>query len=470
LDVRDAVTNSVGSHLFVRHSNNAGHYHPGGSLVANGGFVGMGDPFAAPVIDDTARLIVRGMGSTNATFAVYIEDSTAEPLLGVRDDGRLIFFQNTVTDFNGLNIKGHIGPESNDVFDVGSCDIQWRDLYLATGRRFYYDRSILQFNTSTDYLDFRIFDTTLVGTSDVTQNSSNATWAPILNLGSYTASQTFTPNGAGSVDRVEVYFSAFTPSTNMTLTVSGGIDAPKSVTITTPGVSAAGYLMFEIPPYNIYGCGEVLTWTVTSASTFTVDMYDRTPCVTTNSSDRAQFNYTADPPAAGWTLTSGIYGGGTADITDQIGGTVPIIQRDTLCGVTDQLLGNCFTNGDLCGAVGAADPSSYIQLFGGVTSIKQVNTYPIDYRFRTYRINDPSNAIAIKSAVNHFTGIGTTAPQGQLDIVSTTGSMIPPRMNRATMLTLPVVGGSLVYQTDSPVGFPEGLYGYDGSVPGWKRL
>lgn len=469
LDIRDAVTNSVGSHLFVRHSNNAGHYHPGGSLPANGAFIGMGDPFSAPVIDDTARLMIRGMGSTNQTFALYTEDSTAEPLLGVRDDGR-IFFQNTITDFDGLNIKGHIGPESNNVFDIGSCDIEWRDLYLATGRRFYYDRSIMQFNTGSDYLDFRIFDTTLVGTSDATQTASNATWTPILNLGSYTSSQTFSPGGAGSVDRVEVYFSSFTPNSSVTLTVSGGVDAPKSVTKTMPGTSAAGYVMFEIPPYSIYGCSEVLTWTVTSTSTFTLDIYDRTPCFTGLSADRAQFNYTADPPAAGWTLTGGIYGGGAADITDQLGGTAPIIQRDTLCGASDMLLGNCRSGGTLCGGTGAIDLSSFIQEFDGATSVKQVNTYPIDYRFRTYRINDPSNAIAIKSTTNHFTGIGVTAPQGQLDIVSTTGAMIPPRMTRADILLLPAIPGSIVYQTNTVPGFAEGLYGYDGTLPGWKKL
>lgn len=471
LDVRDAVTNSVGSHLFVRHTNNAGHYHPGGSLTANGAIIGMGDPFATPVIDDTARLIIRGMGSNNQTYALYTEDSTAEPLLGVRDDGRLIFFQNTITDFDGLNIKGHIGPESNDVFDVGSCDIEWRDLYLATGRRFYYDRSILQFNSTNDYLDFRIFDTTLAGTSDVTQNSSNATWTPILSGGSYTASQSFSPGGAGSVDRVEVYFSSFTPSSNVTLTVSGGTDSPKSVTITTPGTSSAGYLMFEIPPYNIYGCGEVLTWTVTSTSTFTIDMYDRTPCFTGLASDRAQFNYTADPPAAGWSNTNGIYGGGTANITSNLGATTPLVQWDTLCGVAVDTFGYCRTGGTLCGGVGTVDSSSYIQAFNGATSVMQVNTYPIDYRFRTYRIDNPSNAIAIKSAANHFTGVGTTTPQGQLDIVSTTGAMLPPRMTRANMLALPAIPGSLVYQTDTPAPLtPEGLYGYDGTLPGWKKL
>jgi len=54
-------------------------------------------------------------------------------------------------------------------------------------------------------------------------------------------------------------------------------------------------------------------------------------------------------------------------------------------------------------------------------------------------------------------GIGTATPQGALDIVSTTGALIVPRMTSSLRDVLPTVNGSIIYNTtDAQFNFYEG--------------
>lgn len=48
-------------------------------------------------------------------------------------------------------------------------------------------------------------------------------------------------------------------------------------------------------------------------------------------------------------------------------------------------------------------------------------------------------------------GIGTTAPQGALEINSTTGGLIVPRMSTANRDILPNVPGTIIYNTTTKV-------------------
>src|SRR5207247_356979 len=57
-----------------------------------------------------------------------------------------------------------------------------------------------------------------------------------------------------------------------------------------------------------------------------------------------------------------------------------------------------------------------------------------------------SNSLVLGSGAN--VGIGTTAPQGALDVVSTTGGLIVPRMTTSQRTTLTAVKGMIVYDTD----------------------
>ncbi len=49
-------------------------------------------------------------------------------------------------------------------------------------------------------------------------------------------------------------------------------------------------------------------------------------------------------------------------------------------------------------------------------------------------------------------GIGTTAPQGALDVSSTTGAFIVPRMTTAQRNALTAVNGMIIYNTDAVAG------------------
>lgn len=53
-------------------------------------------------------------------------------------------------------------------------------------------------------------------------------------------------------------------------------------------------------------------------------------------------------------------------------------------------------------------------------------------------------------------GIGTTSPQGVLDVTSTSGALIVPRMSTTQRGTLPTVNGSIIYNTtDNEFNFYE---------------
>ena len=476
LDLQDATNTSPGSHFFVLHTPNVGHYNPGTTPV-NGAIIGIGDPLN-PTLNtggdadhtlDTARVVIRGWGTTDESFALVVEDSGGvDPLFSIRDDGNMLLKTATVDTFDGFNFNGHVGPATSGIrdaantFDLGNCDLEFRDAYIGSNIRFDYGRSFITHDGTNSLFDFQIFDTAVVGTAGDFQTSINGSHTPPNVAGNYVISQTFGGSGGGgAVDSIDVYFNAFTPSAPMTITVDDGTNST-TLTITLPAVSVAGYISFALPPLNLLeGCDEELTWEISSPQPYTVAYYDRTPCVTGNASDRARFDFEGD---AGWSNVSGIYGGGTANI----GG---LVQYDTLCGPANAGLGNCFSGGTLCGATGTSTPGSFIQQPG----VQMVNTRPIDYTFRAYLVKTPSSAIAIESAPNNFTrmGQGSAAPDGQLDVQSDTGPVIVPRMTAAQRLALPAVPGSVVYQTDAPAagagaGTTQGLYGYDGSLPGWK--
>ncbi len=50
---------------------------------------------------------------------------------------------------------------------------------------------------------------------------------------------------------------------------------------------------------------------------------------------------------------------------------------------------------------------------------------------------------------NGYVGIGNTSPQGALDISSTTGALVVPRMTEAERNALPQINGSIIYNTDT---------------------
>ena len=45
-------------------------------------------------------------------------------------------------------------------------------------------------------------------------------------------------------------------------------------------------------------------------------------------------------------------------------------------------------------------------------------------------------------------GMGTTTPQGKLDITSSTGALIVPRMTTTERAGLPTINSSIIYNTD----------------------
>jgi len=69
-------------------------------------------------------------------------------------------------------------------------------------------------------------------------------------------------------------------------------------------------------------------------------------------------------------------------------------------------------------------------------------TTPMDIQFR----DDGSADLAIMGG---SVGIGTTSPQGALDVVSTSGAFIVPRMTTAQRNALTAVNGMIIYNTST---------------------
>lgn len=62
-------------------------------------------------------------------------------------------------------------------------------------------------------------------------------------------------------------------------------------------------------------------------------------------------------------------------------------------------------------------------------------------------IKDAANDILMVVADDGDVGIGTTNPQGILDLTSTLGALIVPRMTSAQRDALPEINGSIIYNT-----------------------
>jgi len=90
----------------------------------------------------------------------------------------------------------------------------------------------------------------------------------------------------------------------------------------------------------------------------------------------------------------------------------------------------------------------------------------LDIGFQTGWAQSSGNAQAPSMIIKASgrVGIGTNSPDGALDVVSTTGALIVPRMTAAQMLLLPAVKGSIVYVSDNNnAWYPEGFYHFGAS-------
>ncbi|MCE7934734.1 MAG: hypothetical protein DYG96_09090 [Chlorobi bacterium CHB2] len=137
-------------------TNNAG---VSALLVTNNRKTGIGGFNVATNDTPKARLHVRGLSdgdftSILPTLALNISNAAGDPLLLVRDDGRMMI-GTASAPFAGLTSKGSIGPSTSNTYDLGSCDLQWRDVYVnrdmlftcntATG----HSRAKFNYNTAT---------------------------------------------------------------------------------------------------------------------------------------------------------------------------------------------------------------------------------------------------------------------------------------------------------------------------------
>lgn len=155
-------------------TNNAG---VSALLVTNNRKVGIGGFNVATVDTPKARLHVRGLSdgdftSILPTLALNISNADGDPLLLVRDDGRMMI-GTASAPFAGLTSKGSIGPSTSNTYDLGSCDLQWRDVYInrdmlftcntATG----HSRAKFNYNTAAtaQYLDISVGTGTVAPTT-----------------------------------------------------------------------------------------------------------------------------------------------------------------------------------------------------------------------------------------------------------------------------------------------------------------
>ena len=144
-------------------------------FVTNDRRVGIGgitDPGPNPPTNN-ARLHVAGL--TNGVFgigrpvsyAMIVNNAVGDPLLRIRDDGRMQL-RTANAAFSGLTTRGSIGPAVDNTYDLGSCALQWRDLYL--GNNLIFDcvpgapdlnSAEMSYDQTNAYLDVRVTDGTV---------------------------------------------------------------------------------------------------------------------------------------------------------------------------------------------------------------------------------------------------------------------------------------------------------------------
>lgn len=152
-----------------------------------------------------ARLHIQGM--TNGvfgtgrpvTFALVVDNAVGDPLLRVRDDGRMQL-RTASADFSGLTSRGSIGPALDSTWDLGSCGLQWRDLYLgntiffnATNCASPAGRAEMNYSYANTYFDVRTYNGTSTGTAMVISENNRRVG---LTDGTGTAFSTTGPQGA----------------------------------------------------------------------------------------------------------------------------------------------------------------------------------------------------------------------------------------------------------------------------------
>jgi len=172
---------------------------------------------------------------------------------------------------------------------------------------------------------------------------------------------------------------------------------------------------------------------------------------------------------------SATIGGGWHNLASGAVATVAGGQQDTASGDFATVAGGvCNTaNGDYtmvgggwdnnASGYGAMVPGGYADTAAGDFSLAAGDSVRIssaaDYTFafgRNFTTSTPNAVIFHNSVSDIKVGIGTTSPQGALDVSSTTGAFIVPRMTTAQRDALTPVNGMIIYNTtDNKFNFYE---------------
>jgi lipopolysaccharide export system protein LptC len=78
-----------------------------------------------------ARLAIRGIGTTSATFALDVANVNGNTHMAVRDDGEVIFFGSSLSETLRLTAAGNLLPGSNNAYDLGATGSRFRDGWFA---------------------------------------------------------------------------------------------------------------------------------------------------------------------------------------------------------------------------------------------------------------------------------------------------------------------------------------------------
>ena len=187
-------------------TNNAG---VSALLVTNNRKVGIGGFNVATSDTPKARLHVRGLSdgdfsSILPTLALNISNANGDPLLRIRDDGRMMIGTESAP-FAGLTSKGSIGPSASNTYDLGSCDLQWRDVYVNRDMLFTcnnvtgFSRAKFNYNTATTakYLDISVGSGAAAPTTAMVIAENNKRVGLTDGIGATTPDPSFNATGTG---------------------------------------------------------------------------------------------------------------------------------------------------------------------------------------------------------------------------------------------------------------------------------